>query len=173
MTQIENSDTCYQTLLASKNSADQHLQSILDCTRAILFLGTPHSGSGFAMWAEMFAKSLGLIKQTNPQILEVLRSDSEVLARIKEGFHTMIRDRGLNRERSIGITCCYEELPLPGIGEVSPWSSILALICLKTLLFALQSKICYLTYPISGRCSSMPMVIFLSDADRTDYRLCQ
>lgn len=173
MTQSANSNTCYQTLLASKNSADQHLQNILDCTRAILFLGTPHSGSGFAMWAEMFAKSLGLIKQTNPQILEVLRSDSEVLARIKEEFHTMIRARGLKRERPIGITCCFEELPLPGIGVVSSWFSILALICLKIPLFALQSKIYYLTCPISGHGSSMLKANFLSDADRTDYRLCQ
>ena len=68
----------------------------------------------------MFAKYLGLIKQTNPQILEILKSDSEVLARIKEDFHTMIRARGLKRERPMNITCCYEEMPLPGIGEVSP-----------------------------------------------------
>ena len=67
----------------------------------------------------MLAKSFGLIKQTNSQILEVLKSNSEVLARIKEDFHTMIRARGEQGQRPIKITCCYEELPLPGIGEVS------------------------------------------------------
>lgn len=71
----------------------------------------------------MLAKSLGLIKQTNSQILEVLKSNSEVLARIKEDFHTMLRARGLKGERPTEITCCYEELPLPGVGEVVPMNS--------------------------------------------------
>lgn len=69
-------------MLASKNSAEPYLQNILECTRAILFLGTPHAGSRFGTWANMLAVIFGLIKQANPKILEVLRSDSEVLARI-------------------------------------------------------------------------------------------
>jgi hypothetical protein len=111
--------------VASRNSADKHLQNILECTRGIIFLGTPHSGSGFARWAELLAKSLGLLKQTNPQILEVLKADSEVLARIQTEFHTMTRARANNRDRPIAITCFFEELPLPGVGEVS--AAILAL----------------------------------------------
>ena len=67
----------------------------------------------------MLAKSIGLIKQTNPQILQVLRSDSEVLARIQDSFHVMVRARNQERIRPIEITCFYEELPLPGVGSVS------------------------------------------------------
>lgn len=67
----------------------------------------------------MLAKSIGLIKQTNPQILQVLRSDSEVLARIQDSFHAMVRARNQEGIRPIEITCFYEELPLPGIGSVS------------------------------------------------------
>jgi len=67
----------------------------------------------------MLAKSIGLIKQTNPQILQVLRSDSEVLARIQDSFHVMVRARNQEGIRPIEITCFYEELPLPGIGSVS------------------------------------------------------
>ena len=86
----------------------------------MIFLGTPHSGSGLAKWAEMLAKSIGLIKQTNPQILYVLNSDSEVLARIQTGFHNMVRACAESGgSQSIKITCFYEELPLPGLGEVS------------------------------------------------------
>lgn len=66
----------------------------------------------------MLAKSIGLIKQTNPQILDVLNSDSEVLARIQTGFHNMVRARA-ESGAPIKITCFYEELPLPGLGEVS------------------------------------------------------
>ena len=65
------------------------------------------------------AKSIGLIKQTNSQILEVLKADSEVLARIQTEFHTMTRARANNGDRPIAITCFFEELPLPGVGEVS------------------------------------------------------
>lgn len=64
------------------------------------------------------AKLIGLIKQTNPQILTVLETDSEVLARIQADFHTMIRARGNRGCQPIHITCFFEELPLPGIGEV-------------------------------------------------------
>ena len=105
--------------MASRNSADAHLQNILECTYGIIFLGTPHSGSGLARWAQLSAKSIGLIKETNPKILEVLRADSEVLARIQADFHTMMRSRANNGHRPIAITCFYEELPLVGIGEVS------------------------------------------------------
>lgn len=67
----------------------------------------------------MLAKSIGLIKQTNPRILQVLRNDSEVLARIQDSFHVMVRARNQERIQPIEITCFYEELPLPGIGSVS------------------------------------------------------
>lgn len=71
------------------------------------------------MWAEKLVKSIGLLKQTNPQILAVLESDSEVLARIQDSFHTMIRSRNKDGFQSIEITCFYEELPLQGVGIVS------------------------------------------------------
>lgn len=98
---------------------ERHIQNILDCTRGIVFLGTPHHGSGLAQWAERLATAIGLLKQTNPQILTVLKNDSEVLARIQASFHTMIRSRTQDGLPSIEITCFFEELPLPGIGVVS------------------------------------------------------
>jgi len=99
---------------------ERQLKQILHCTRAILFLGTPHHGSGLAQWAERLAKALGLITQTNPEILAVLRSESEILERVQGGFHTMIRSRQQEGLLPIEITCFYEELPFPGVGIVSP-----------------------------------------------------
>jgi hypothetical protein len=84
-----------------------------------MFLGTPHHGAGLAQWAESLATSIGLLKQTNAQILAVLASDSEVLARIQDSFHTMIRSQVQDGHPLIEITCFYEELPLPGVGVVS------------------------------------------------------
>jgi hypothetical protein len=62
---------------------------------------------------------IGVIKQTNPQILTVLESASEVLARVQDEFHTMVRARNQERLQEIQISCFFEELPLPVIGVVS------------------------------------------------------
>jgi len=70
-------------------------------------------------WAEILAKMIGPLKQTNSQILATFESDSEVLARVQDGFHTMVRARNQEVLPPIEITCFYEELPLPGIGVVS------------------------------------------------------
>lgn len=108
-----------QALSLARQKPEKHLRNILDCTRGIVFLGTPHHGSGLAQWAERLAKTIGVLKQTNSHILEVLESDSEVLARIQDGFHTMVRSRNLDKLQPIEITCFYEELPLVGVGIVS------------------------------------------------------
>lgn len=67
----------------------------------------------------MLAKFIGLFKETNTYILQVLQTDSEVLARIQDSFHAIVRARDQEGMRPIEITCFYEELPLPGIGCVS------------------------------------------------------
>ena len=67
----------------------------------------------------MLAKSIGFLKQTNPKILRVLQNDSEVLARIQDKFHSIVRARNQDEMQPIEIACFFEELPLPGIGDVS------------------------------------------------------
>lgn len=54
----------------------------------------------------------------NTEIVAVLKRDSEVLARIQNEFHAMILARG-KEEQPIEISCFYEELPLPVVGQVS------------------------------------------------------
>ena len=63
--------------------------------------------------------SIGLIKQSNSQIIQVLESDSEVLSRIQTEIHTMLRARARDGGYPIEMTCFFEELALPGIGVVS------------------------------------------------------
>jgi hypothetical protein len=94
------------------------LKAILRATRGIIFLGTPHSGSGLATWAERISRALEIIKQPNTEITSVLRRDSEVVARIQDSFHAMVLSRSKEDLPSIEINCFYEELPMPKIGLV-------------------------------------------------------
>lgn len=59
------------------------------------------------------------MKQTNAEIVQVLKRDSEVLARIQDSFHGMVMARSQYGLPPIEITCFYEELPMPVIGLVS------------------------------------------------------
>ncbi|RYP55419.1 hypothetical protein DL770_010923 [Monosporascus sp. CRB-9-2] len=110
-------------LVTSRQRPERHLQNILRSARAIIFLGTPHYGAGLARWAELLSQFIGLVKQTNSNIMRVLRRDSEVLARIQDSFHTMIMARSTEGIRLVEISCFYEELPLPGVGLVVPHDS--------------------------------------------------
>jgi hypothetical protein len=107
-----------QALLSSKISPEAHLQTILTCTRGIIFLGTPHFGAGLATIIERLAQLIRPTSQTNLKTVEVLRRDSDILARTQNDFHSLLRSRTIEGFRPIQITCFYEELPLPGIGEV-------------------------------------------------------
>lgn len=75
----------------------------------------------------------GYLKQVNDKILEVLKSDSEVLARIQDSFHNLIKMRNESRAADalppVNITCFFEELPLLGIGKVRPSEMPLRLLC--------------------------------------------
>jgi hypothetical protein len=106
-------------MLSSKNAAEPHIQSLLAHTVGVCFLGTPHCGSQLANWASVFGKLFSVVKKMDTGLLEVLTPESEVLSRIQQEFHTMLRarrDKGLD---VINITCFYEELPVRGVGEVS------------------------------------------------------
>ncbi|KAF7552766.1 hypothetical protein G7Z17_g4097 [Cylindrodendrum hubeiense] len=82
-----------------------------------------HGLSGNPDWAERMSLSINVIKQTNSKIVEVLRRDSEVLARIQDSFHAIILARNKTKEHMIEITCFYEELPMPRIGFIVPQDS--------------------------------------------------
>lgn len=80
-----------------------------------MFLGTPHHGSGLARWAESLAKAIGLLKQTNPNILTVLRSESEVLERLQGSFHTMIRSRAQDGLLQLKLPVSMKSCPCLGL----------------------------------------------------------
>ena len=111
-----------QTLVLSGNRSEPHLSSIWSSTRDIVFLGTPHHGSGLANWTTTMGRVVGYLKQVNDKILKVFKSDSEVLARIQDSFHNLIKIRNESRAADtlppVNITCFFEEVPFPEIGMV-------------------------------------------------------
>ena len=105
-----------ECLNLSKSNAEKHLQQVSSCTIGIVFLGTPHHGADTAAWAKFGATVAKRIKHVNTDIVSVLKSGSEMLARVQDGFHNLLRLRQDEQSR-IDVTCFFEELPLP-IGMV-------------------------------------------------------
>ncbi|PSK36144.1 hypothetical protein B9Z65_5959 [Elsinoe australis] len=106
-------------LLHAKNSAEDHMKSVLSATAGICFMGTPHCGSHLADWAKV-CRSVASMAGANTDIVGVLQPQSEVLARIQQEFHTMIRARGDAGQPQLRITCFYEDLDTRGVGAVVP-----------------------------------------------------
>lgn len=106
-----------KALCLSRSKAEKHIQQVGHCAIAIAFLGTPHFGADLASWATFGNNIANIVKRTNKDIVSVLRPGSEMLADVQDGFHNILR---LRKEEGtdINITCFYEELPLPGVGEV-------------------------------------------------------
>lgn len=111
-------------LWTSRNHPERHLRQVSSCTIGISFLGTPHHGADLAAWAKFGTTVARIIKYPNFDIVSVLRPGSEMLARVQDGFHGLLRMR-VNEGSEIAITCFFEELPLPVVGKVNMTTSAL------------------------------------------------
>jgi hypothetical protein len=111
-----------QALISSRHSPETQIKQISACIRGIIFMGVPHGGTqALATWAKLLAISLnlGIVKKANTGILEVLKADSQVLHRIQDQFHDILKNRKQWNEPEIQIACYFEELPLMDLGFVS------------------------------------------------------
>ena len=108
---------CKKTILLSRHNPEHHLRAVFDCTKGIVFMGTPHRGSWIANWAKLPASVLGLAKSTNKSLLAILETNNEFLESTQDDFWQMVREQ---REagRPLEVTCFFEELPLPVVGMV-------------------------------------------------------
>lgn len=108
---------CKEAILLSRNNPDSHLRSIFNCTKGIIFVGTPHSGSWMAEWEKIPAVALGVMKATDKSLLGILETDVQSLLSVQNAFLLMIRELGVAGRR-VELACFYEELPLPVVGKV-------------------------------------------------------
>ncbi|KAI1171350.1 hypothetical protein F4777DRAFT_565724 [Nemania sp. FL0916] len=104
-------------LVICNNPIDEADGNIVECTRGVVFLGTPHRGAGLAEFAASVVNVISLVKLPNKKLLEVLNKNSDILANITEGFLNLVTRR--NREKDsqgslkpIGIHCFTEEKPV-------------------------------------------------------------
>lgn len=101
-------------ILAHENLSDKYYKDIVDNTKAIIFLGVPHKGSGSAWWGNFAANALkaaSIGRATNTALVADLRRDSETLTNISKQF--------VHRGRDLKIYSFYETQKLGGVVVVS------------------------------------------------------
>lgn len=75
-------------------SAIYRSEKICERTKLIIFLGTPHRGSGYAGWGQIASNLARLaLQDSNKKILQTLEVNSEVLDNIHEEFKTIMSKR--------------------------------------------------------------------------------
>jgi hypothetical protein len=81
---------------------------VRDRTRFIVFLGTPHRGSGYAGWGQIASNLARLtLQDSNKRLLESLEVNNEVLDNINDEFKKIAFERALkihSFQESRGIT---------------------------------------------------------------------
>src|SRR5271154_7510033 len=105
-------------ILTSRDNPEPHLKGVFQHTKAIVFMGTPHTGSWIADWTRIPASLLGVVKSTNRSLLSILQTDSGLLESVQISFLSAIRDLRDNHSRRLEVTCFFEELGMPVVGRV-------------------------------------------------------
>lgn len=96
-------------MLALAHERSSQNQALLQSTKGVLFLGTPHAGSDLASMLDCLAKLAKVVSfgHSNSKLVEVLKSHGNVFLEISESFI----ERGQNlkiysffeREKSHGL----------------------------------------------------------------------
>jgi hypothetical protein len=103
-----------RALAISEAHPESYLQQVRQSTKGIIFLGTPHRGSGITGFAQSVAKIVQLVrKRLNTDILDVLKRDSAVLADVEDWFYKWLRRRA-DSSAAVKITSFHKELAMLG-----------------------------------------------------------
>ncbi|KAI1370745.1 hypothetical protein F4677DRAFT_457595 [Hypoxylon crocopeplum] len=108
---------CKEAILLSRNNPETHLRDVFHCVVGVIFMGTPHQGSWMADWAKVPAHTLGFVKSTNKTLLDILKTDNQILQSTQSRFLSMVRELR-EGSRRFEVTCFFEELPLSIFGRV-------------------------------------------------------
>ncbi|KAF8854985.1 hypothetical protein BDZ45DRAFT_596319, partial [Acephala macrosclerotiorum] len=106
----------------SQRTKQSKFLRVYESTKSIVFLGTPHNGSGAANWGSLAGNLAQFALQgTNKKILKALAPNSELLERLRDVFLQILEDG------NISIHSFYEAKGMTGIyglqGRVVPFES--------------------------------------------------
>ncbi len=100
---------CKKAITLSRNSAEHDLNTVADSTLGIVFMGTPHQGSGFADFSSPFVSVLNMLWQTG-RYTQWLKRGNGTIKEVDEDFRTAVN----RSEHGIAIFSFYEGKPLRG-----------------------------------------------------------
>jgi Putative serine esterase (DUF676) len=100
-------------------------RSIFNCTKALIFLGTPHRTAEPTSQASILAKFFSLGGPVDDSPINHLDFAGTVasIRGIQKSFEEALQGEGVQ----ISITSFYEELPVPGVGQV--------ILCLNSIMY--------------------------------------
>ncbi len=106
-----------QALVIADGDPEDYSQNVVRATQAIMFFGTPHSGSDWVVLASGLVEliDLSFVKQANKEVVDILRRDSGQLADLQMAFINLNekRSRGhISGVRKIAIHCFNEGKPI-------------------------------------------------------------
>ena len=78
---------------ADRSQAFPERRKIYSSTKALLFLGTPHRGSGYAGWGEIARCLAAVVFDTSPSSLKHLEIHNESLMQLEKHFDDLIYRR--------------------------------------------------------------------------------
>jgi pimeloyl-ACP methyl ester carboxylesterase len=94
----------------------EHLRTVFEQIRGIIFFGTPHRGSGSATMGLALGQLISWFRRTNTQLLRDLNPHADVLSDLADQFHTEQRQSA----KLLELRYIYEELAVAvsGVGKV-------------------------------------------------------
>ena len=104
--------------MKSKNNIDRHIQHIFEHTKDIFFMKISHCDSNFAKLTIIDNKFFQYFRRINHEILKIFQQKSEIMTKIRQNFHTMLRNRNRNTNKKIAIICFYEKLSIRIIEKI-------------------------------------------------------
>ncbi|EFX01267.1 kinesin light chain [Grosmannia clavigera kw1407] len=106
---------CKKAVARSTNDSDETLHSVATSLIGIVFMGTPHDGSGFADLFGLLAPGIRFFKSFNSRLVNVLKRGNELAAEIDNDFWNAWKVIEKDFNAQIEIFCFFEVLPIPGV----------------------------------------------------------
>jgi pimeloyl-ACP methyl ester carboxylesterase len=90
------------------------LRMVYERVRGMVFLGTPHGGSGLASTGSVVSRLVNLFRRSNTRLVEELHPDADTLNAIGHDFMVEVR----NQKQPLLLYYFFEELAVTGIGKI-------------------------------------------------------